>query len=219
MHDGIMVGIGTALNDDPQLNTRHLPTSETPYHIPRPIILDSSLRLSPHCKVLKNFAAGTGRRPWIMCSLDQLHCHHSESGPGRADRKKALQEAGARVIEVSGSDGLLSITDVLRQLRNLGIHSLMVEGGARVIGSFLSEVSSSCVTDPATAQPYRDEGRGVVDMLVVTVAPTFVGDDGIGYGIDMSGNQVPSIEHVRTEVIGRDAVFAVRPKTGLVATT
>ena len=47
----------------------------------------------------------------------------------------------------------------------------MVEGGARVIGSFLSAAQRS---DP--------DGGKVVDALVVTVAPTLVGDAGVGYG-------------------------------------
>jgi hypothetical protein len=40
----------------------------------------------------------------------------------------------------------------------------MVEGGAQVIESFLAESS-----------------KGVIDTVIVTVAPTFVGVDGVGY--------------------------------------
>ncbi|TFY76863.1 hypothetical protein EWM64_g7151 [Hericium alpestre] len=57
MHDGILIGINTALGDNPQLNVRHLPfptqnTHFQHYHHPRPIILDSQLRLLPTCKLL-----------------------------------------------------------------------------------------------------------------------------------------------------------------------
>jgi riboflavin biosynthesis pyrimidine reductase len=45
----------------------------------------------------------------------------------------------------------------------------MVEGGAQVIGSFF-EIASS----PGS----------LVDRVIVTVAPTFVGQDGIGYGLE-----------------------------------
>jgi 2,5-diamino-6-(ribosylamino)-4(3H)-pyrimidinone 5'-phosphate reductase len=48
----------------------------------------------------------------------------------------------------------------------------MVEGGAQVIGSFF-EIASS----PGSEKP-------LVDRVIVTVAPTFVGQDGIGYGLE-----------------------------------
>ena len=60
----------------------------------------------------------------------------------------------------------LPIPAVLPALHELGIHSLMVEGGAQVIASFFATSS-------------------VVDSVIVTVAPTFVGADGVGYGLPL----------------------------------
>jgi riboflavin biosynthesis pyrimidine reductase len=58
---------------------------------------------------------------------------------------------------------------MLLALRKNGIRSLMVEGGARIIDSFLAT--------PA-----------LVDNVIVTVAPTFVGKQGVGYsGADYVG--------------------------------
>jgi len=179
MHDAILVGIGTALNDDPQLNTRHLParpSNEESYHLPRPIILDANLRLSPGCKLLKNYKGGTGRRPWVICSP-------SASPLNRA----TLEDAGARIIDAPERDGKILIPDLLRKLRSLDIHSLMVEGGASVIGSFLAEA------------PVSREGAGlsyIVDTVIVTVTPTFVGDDGVGYGIGLSADRIPRLQHI-----------------------
>jgi 2,5-diamino-6-(ribosylamino)-4(3H)-pyrimidinone 5'-phosphate reductase len=171
---------------------RHLPVrspNAERYHLPRPVILDAYLRLHPDCKLLKNYNSGMGRRPWIICSS-------SASSLNRV----TLENAGARVIEVTEQDGQsicvtsymfhcsggwvtgkILIPDLLRKLRSFDIHSVMVEGGASVIGSFLAEVSIS------------GEGGGlsnVVDTVIVTVAPTFVGDDGVGYGIGFAGAQV-----------------------------
>jgi len=111
MHDAILVGIGTALNDDPQLNgeydvfqsrsrhadslstiARHLPPRSEPYNLPRPVILDNNLRLRPICKLLKNFQQGNGRRPWVICS--------DTFAEGKRERKQQLEEAGARVFEL-----------------------------------------------------------------------------------------------------------------------
>lgn len=196
MHDGILVGIGTALNDNPQLNSmsflntnnqltaplpaRHLPpTPDTRRHLPRPVILDSSLRLSPTCKLLNNYKNGHGRRPWVLCSssaaLDDPLWH---------SRLKTLQDAGARVVQIHTTTQpqapedttdphtprnlapQLPIPAVLSALHELGMHSLMVEGGAQVIASFFAATS-------------------VVDTVIVTVAPTFVGADGVGYGVPL----------------------------------
>jgi len=71
MHDGILIGIGTAVNDDPQLNVRYLPfpaqnTHFQHYHHPRPLILDPHLRLSPTCKLIVNAAKGAGVAPWVI---------------------------------------------------------------------------------------------------------------------------------------------------------
>ena len=56
---------------------------------------------------------------------------------------------------------MLSLPEVLLKLRHLGIKSLMVEGGARIIDSFLQ--------------------AALVHTLIITVAPTLVGADGIAY--------------------------------------
>lgn len=61
---------------------------------------------------------------------------------------------------------VLPIPVVLDKLRSLGISSLMVEGGARVIDSFLqANLSTPCI-----------------ESLIVTVAPTLVGASGVAYG-------------------------------------
>ncbi len=63
--------------------------------------------------------------------------------------------------------GLLLVSSVLQTLHELGVQSLMVEGGARVIGSFLAE-------------------RDSVDTVIITIAPKFVGSQGVGYGVDIA---------------------------------
>jgi len=101
-------------------------------------------------------------------------------------------------MEVLEVDGKISISALLEQLCSLGIRSLMVEGGASVIGSFLSEASQS------------DKRRSIIDTIIVTVAPTFVGDDGTGYRAGLGTEQIPKLQHIRTEVIGQDTVVAAR---------
>jgi len=70
----------------------------------------------------------------------------------------------------------------------------MVEGGARIISSFLRE--------------------GTVDALIITIAPVFVGDAGVGYQYPMlrseSGGLVVRYREVHTEVVGRDTVISLK---------
>ncbi|KAF8167335.1 dihydrofolate reductase-like domain-containing protein [Crassisporium funariophilum] len=212
MHDGILIGIGTALNDDPQLNVRHLPLlPPTPYSLPRPIVIDTHLRLSPECKLLRNYKDGIGRRPWVVCSTTD-----TDTDSAKERRKKVLEDAGARIIEIfeSGSSGTpnsvhsshLPFPAVLQSLRDLGICTLMVEGGARIITSFL-------------AGP-----EDVVDAVVITVAPITVGDAGVGYeyqpphqelgeGKLGEGKNSAKFTKIHTELMGRDTVIAFLPAT------
>lgn len=116
-HDAILVGIGTVLDDDPELTTR-LVEGKSPVRI----VLDSRARLPLTAKVLQR-GAGT-----IVAV-----------GPG-ADREKisALQELeNVEVLLLPEKDGQLDLAELLRQLQTRTITSLLVEGGSRVLGSFL----------------------------------------------------------------------------------
>jgi 2,5-diamino-6-(ribosylamino)-4(3H)-pyrimidinone 5'-phosphate reductase len=113
LHDGILVGIGTAINDNPQLNStlksycimyvtirmlaRHLPPAPSGVrrHLPRPMVLDAHLRLPPTCKLLQNYTSGRGRRPWVICL----------AGMADGSKRKELEAAGARIVEVAGEGG------------------------------------------------------------------------------------------------------------------
>ncbi len=134
-HDGILVGIGTVLADDPRLNVRLAEGRD-----PQPVVLDSRLRLPLYASLL-----GGSRLPWIAAL------------PGVDPHKQAQLEArGAQILSLpAGEDGRISLSALLSRLAELGLDSLMVEGGARVITSFLVQ--------------------GLVDRLVLTVAPVVVG--------------------------------------------
>ncbi|KAF5352431.1 hypothetical protein D9756_005926 [Leucocoprinus leucothites] len=211
LHDGIMIGVGTAVNDDPQLNTRHLPPRFDHIHhpLPRPIILDPTLRLSPTCKLLNNYRANTGRQPWVLCSPP-------EQGDDRAhwqQRHQKLSQAGASIIELEQPSQrhfpsfhpcshnphpffshILPVSAVLQKLSSLGIKSLMVEGGARIINSFLQASLST----------------PLIDALIVTVAPTLIGTDGVSYSSAIP-THIPTLQHLDTQVVGPDAVIILKP--------
>lgn len=135
-HEAILVGIGTVFSDNPRLNVRLVNGAN-----PRPVIVDSQLRLPLDCNLVRL----ESRTPWIV-TLENPD----------PDRRQALEGAGARILEVPGNDrGQVDLTVMLEMLADLGINSLMVEGGARIITSFLL-------------------GR-LADYIVLTVAPVLVG--------------------------------------------
>lgn len=96
LHDGIMVGIGTALIDDPQLNARYI-SSTIDARQPQPIIIDPYLKLSPHCKLVKNYQNKTGKQVWLLAS--RKGC---ETNPGA---KQVLESVGVNVVEIPTQDG------------------------------------------------------------------------------------------------------------------
>ncbi|MCS6625189.1 RibD family protein [Roseibacterium beibuensis] len=116
-HDAILIGVGTALADDPLLTVRQ-PGLE--HRQPVRVVLDSRQRLSPGSKL-----ALTARESPVIVLTVQLPA-------------PALVRAGVEVIQVhAGRDGRPSLTHVLTALRGRGLISLLVEGGGEVAASFL----------------------------------------------------------------------------------
>ncbi|WP_390624974.1 bifunctional diaminohydroxyphosphoribosylaminopyrimidine deaminase/5-amino-6-(5-phosphoribosylamino)uracil reductase RibD [Pseudorhizobium xiangyangii] len=112
--DAILVGIGTALADDPELTVR-LPGLEG--RSPVRIVLDRGLDLPPTSKL-----ASTARH------VPVLNVTISPSGP---QRQEQLQEAGVEVLEAE------NLHTLLNALAARGLSSLLVEGGAGVARNFL----------------------------------------------------------------------------------
>ncbi|KAJ3801551.1 dihydrofolate reductase-like domain-containing protein [Lentinula aff. detonsa] len=195
MHDGILIGIGTALNDDPQLNNPDPSVNghNHSYNLPRPIILDTKLRFDPHCKLLKNYTEDKGRRPWLICA------EPSESNEKKEwmIRRNTLEKAGARVVPLEydyDTQEYLPIPLVLQTIHRLGILSVMVEGGAQVIRSFL-------------LQTVAQSASSLVDTVIITVAPIFVGEDGVSYNAGSGPSS--ALKHASTAMFGQDTVVGL----------
>ena len=125
-YDGILVGINTVLADDPLLTTR-LPESNGPEGKgidPVRIILDSKCSIPINAKVINK--------------LSNSRTIIATTKAARPDKIKALQCAGAEVLVIPDSDGVVNIPALLKELGQQQITSLLVEGGAGVHWSFLS---------------------------------------------------------------------------------
>jgi len=131
-HSAILVGIGTLLADDPRLNVRLVPGSD-----PQPVVLDRKLRFPIDARLLRG-----QKSPWIFTTRN-----------AQPEREAALTKAGANVFRMDTK--MRNIGDILSVLDRQGIPSVMVEGGAGVITSFLQ--------------------ARMVDLVVLTIAARLIG--------------------------------------------
>lgn len=118
MHDGVLIGIGTALADDPQLTCRGEGKE------PARIVLDSQLRLGLDARLLEPVAGSA------------LHVFAAEQacmGP----KAEALRTSGVHVHAVGPGPGGLDVRAVLEILNAHGLRSVMVEGGGLVAAAFV----------------------------------------------------------------------------------
>lgn len=115
-HDGVLVGIGTILQDNPSLNVR-----DTDGASPVKIVLDSNLSISENANVF------SGGNAIIVCSI-----------AASEEKKKVLRQKGCDIVTVrNGPDGKLALEEMLRVLSERCISSILVEGGPNVTASFL----------------------------------------------------------------------------------
>jgi riboflavin-specific deaminase-like protein len=142
-HDAILVGVGTVLADDPELRVR---LADGPS--PLPVIVDSRVRTPNDAKLLSR----PGRPVWIAAATNA-------AGSGRREqeaRVARIQADGRRIIDCPAlPNGWVDLQALLRRLGADGVGHVMVEGGARIITSFLA--------------------MRLVDYAVVTIAPQFLG--------------------------------------------
>jgi diaminohydroxyphosphoribosylaminopyrimidine deaminase/5-amino-6-(5-phosphoribosylamino)uracil reductase len=117
--DAVLVGIDTALADDPRLTAR-LRGARDPVRV----VVDSTARLPLRAQVLRQRSqAPTLVAVTLRAPLARL---------------RALERAGAQIVRCrSDRAGRVQMKDLLRRLAGRGLTSVLVEGGARIHGAFL----------------------------------------------------------------------------------
>jgi len=132
--DAILVGINTVLKDNPQL-TGHSKQLKK-------IVLDSTLKISLKAKLFEGTAEG-------QCSV---------AVTSKASERKInlLEKRGVQVIMCPQKNGKINLKWLLKYLAKQEIMSILIEGGARVMGTALKEK--------------------VIDKMYMYIAPKIMGD-------------------------------------------
>jgi diaminohydroxyphosphoribosylaminopyrimidine deaminase/5-amino-6-(5-phosphoribosylamino)uracil reductase len=121
--DAVIVGIGTALADDPQLTARPDGPPAEEARQPRRVVFDTLARLPPSSQLV---AAAAEVPLTVVVSR----------AAARADTD-ALEAAGAQVLVATGENEPARVRSALDQLGALGVASALLEGGPHLAGAFL----------------------------------------------------------------------------------
>lgn len=140
--DAILIGSGTLNADNPSLTSR---VEGMDTRDPRRVILDSHLSIDPKALVI----TGSSNSDTIVMTAQDV-CPR---------KRKILESCGVTVVAVSQCPGTggLDLTSVMENLGEMGIMSLLIEGGGAVIGSALA--------------------AGVVNKVMFFLAPKILGGD------------------------------------------
>ncbi|MHC4173443.1 MAG: bifunctional diaminohydroxyphosphoribosylaminopyrimidine deaminase/5-amino-6-(5-phosphoribosylamino)uracil reductase RibD [Planctomycetota bacterium] len=167
---GILVGINTVLADDPLLTSRPSKGKK-----PTRIVLDSSLRTPLDCKLL-----ATAKKAPVLIYTSQNSVRANPQIAAKITKK------GAELLTCSETQGRSNLYFLLDELSKRGIAQLLVEGGPRVLTSFLKE--------------------NLADEIVVYIAPKILAAQG---SVDIAGpmaelTQAVGLHYVEIEHFGDD---------------
>ncbi|MEE9496462.1 MAG: RibD family protein [Desulfobacterales bacterium] len=170
--DSVLIGIGTVLADNPQLTVRMVEGKN-----PQPIILDTHLRTPLNAKLVQR----TDLRIWII------------NGRNNTDKQKqTFTEAGARPLPcTTGDDGKIDLFALMDLLAKMKINSIMVEGGAQVITSFLNSK--------------------LVDQFIITITPKLVGGLQAINSNGLKMSHYLDLDQIRYQHLGNDIIMWARP--------
>lgn len=121
-HDAILAGAATIRADDPDLSCR-LPGMEN--RSPMRIVLDANLSTSLESAIVSN--------------ADKVPCWIVAPKSGDSKKQNALAAKHCQIIACEIHEGQIALPELLDDLAEKGITSLMVEGGAKVATSFLAD--------------------------------------------------------------------------------
>ena len=135
--DAIMVGIGTALADDPMLNARlgeHADSKATSQE-PNFISAGSPLQRSPALRVVVDSMARISLESKLVQSAKEIPTLIATSSESDSAKRQQLIELGCDVFTNDSADPNERLDALLSHLAQQQITNVLVEGGGQLLGS------------------------------------------------------------------------------------
>ncbi|MBS0170095.1 MAG: bifunctional diaminohydroxyphosphoribosylaminopyrimidine deaminase/5-amino-6-(5-phosphoribosylamino)uracil reductase RibD [Nitrospira sp.] len=176
--DAVLVGIGTVLRDDPQLTAR---TGVDPARLaprqPLRVVVDSRLRIPSGAAVLQR--------------QDEAHTVIATTRAAAATKIERLRDCGIDVLVLPKASGHVDLMALWTRLGQLGVTSLLVEGGSDVNAAVLR--------------------AGLPQRLMCFIAPLLLGgQDAKGLLGGLSPRHLREavpLKNLRMELVGRDMLI------------
>ncbi|WP_412473958.1 bifunctional diaminohydroxyphosphoribosylaminopyrimidine deaminase/5-amino-6-(5-phosphoribosylamino)uracil reductase RibD [Halobacteriovorax sp. YZS-1-1] len=181
-YDAVMVGRKTLNNDDPSLNIRFGldESGKTPFRI----VMGSISKMDPLSKIFND--EYTHKTIIITTGADYQ---------GAADDVvKFFTDKKIRIVFAKSDENEVVIEDAFAQLKAIGVHSILVEGGGMLASSILK--------------------KKLADKMTIFVAPKILGD-GIGYYDEKLDSMADALNfnNVAVKNIGSQAMFEIDPRS------
>ena len=178
--DAVMVGTNTVLIDDPMLTSRASIRGGVTKKQPFRVIVDATGRTPATAKIFNE----PGH---VLMALGE------KASP---EQKKAYKQLGADILELPSKRGLIDLEKLLRALGERQITSVLVEGGATLMGSFCD--------------------RNLVDKVIAFIAPVIMGGEKArtaigGKGTDKVVNSL-KLERVKSRRSDSDMMITGYPR-------
>lgn len=168
-YSGIMVGINTVINDEPMLNCRTEGCTS-----PVRIILDSSLKIPFECNLVQT----AEKYKTIVATLQDENCI----------KACMLKQMGVQIITIKEKNGRLDLEHLMGILGEIGIDSILIEGGGTLAFSAFNQ--------------------DIVDKVIYYIAPKIFGGTDAKTSVEGNGfgeiSKAVKLKDITTEMVESD---------------
>ena len=177
--DAVLVGVNTIIRDNPILTSRKNKS-------PIKIVLDSSLRVSEGANIFSKKSPALNIVAILKKSLKDQHILKKAEG---------FNKKGILVIACPGKNSRIDMNWLLKELAELEISRLLVEGGGDTIAGFLEQ--------------------GLADRVLFFIAPKIIGGRNAVTSVEGKGvekvSQAIELKNVKIEIIEGDILVSGEP--------
>ncbi|MEM1266494.1 MAG: bifunctional diaminohydroxyphosphoribosylaminopyrimidine deaminase/5-amino-6-(5-phosphoribosylamino)uracil reductase RibD [Pseudomonadota bacterium] len=177
-HDAILIGVGTAQADNPQLDVRHVAAPPRP---PVRVVVDARLSLPLTSRLV---ATARDVPLWLVVAPS-----------GDPARRAAFESAGVRLIDVDAVDGRIHTPTLMQALGSAGLTRVLCEGGGRLSASLLKAGLVDELAILLAGKVFGAEGVpaiGGLGLAALADAPRFDCEEVRPIGSDILTRWVPS---------------------------